>query len=352
MSHNYQAVGWNRQKRIYDVTLWLGILVFLVLYIGGTAGVHPGSLNNVEILIMRGLGLCAITMLHLILSIGPLCRLDKRWLPLLYNRRHFGVSMFLVAFLHGLLALIIYHSQGNINPLVSMLAGSHEFDSISSLPFQPLGFFALIILFLMAATSHDFWLSNLTPPVWKALHMLVYVAYVLAILHVALGFLQTETGGGMTLLFALGLVWIVGIHLLVACKEKHGDLSKIGDADSDGFVLVAAVAEIPEKRGIITVLSGDRVAVFKYDGKISAISNACQHQNGPLGEGRIIDGLVTCPWHGFQYDPATGCSPPPFTERVPTFLVKVVEGKVWVHPQPNPAGTPIKPASTGEVSDG
>ena len=352
MSHRYQAVGWNRQKRIYDISLWLGILAFLLLYIGGTAGIHPGSLNNVEILLMRGFGFCAIIMLHIILSIGPLCRLDTRWLPLLYNRRHFGVSLFIVALLHGLLALIIYHSQGNLNPLVSMLAGNQEFDRISSLPFQPLGFFALLILFLMAATSHDFWLSNLTAPVWKALHLLVYVAYGLALLHVALGILQTETGIGMTLLFALGLVWIVTLHLAAACKERKIDSQQVGDTDSDGFVMVAEVTDMPEKRGIITILSGDRVAVFKYDGKISAISNACQHQNGPLGEGRIIDGLVTCPWHGFQYDPATGCSPPPFTERVPTFLVKVNNGKVWVHPQPNPAGAPIKPALTGEMCDG
>jgi nitrite reductase/ring-hydroxylating ferredoxin subunit len=59
------------------------------------------------------------------------------------------------------------------------------------------------------------------------------------------------------------------------------------------------------------------VAIFKYDGKISAISNVCQHQNGPLGEGKIIDGLVTCPWHGFQYCPHDGASPEPFKEKVP-----------------------------------
>ncbi len=35
--------------------------------------------------------------------------------------------------------------------------------------------------------------------------------------------------------------------------------------------------------------------------KFPPISNVCQHQNGPLGEGEIIDGCITCPWHGFQY---------------------------------------------------
>ena len=44
----------------------------------------------------------------------------------------------------------------------------------------------------MAATSHDFWLHNLTAPVWKTLHMGVYVAYALIVLHVIFGVLQGE----------------------------------------------------------------------------------------------------------------------------------------------------------------
>jgi len=88
----------------------------------------------------------------------------------------------------------------------------------------------------------------------------------------------------------------------------------------------------------------ERIAVFRYEGKISAISNACQHQNGPLGEGQIIDGLVTCPWHGYQYDPASGSSPPPFTEKIPTFTVFIRQERVLLDPTPHPAGTPVEPA--------
>ena len=65
----------------------------------------------------------------------------------------------------------------------------------------------------------------------------------------------------------------------------------------------------------IVCLAGERVAIFKYDGKISAVSNVCQHQNGPLGEGKILDGCITCPWHGYQYLPETGASPPPFVRK-------------------------------------
>ena len=68
---------------------------------------------------------------------------------------------------------------------------------------------------------------------------------------------------------------------------------------------------------------------------------------GPLAEGCIIDGLVTCPWHGWQYDPATGRSPAPYTEKVETFAVRVQDGRVFVNPKPNAKGAAATPAVIG-----
>jgi nitrite reductase/ring-hydroxylating ferredoxin subunit len=87
------------------------------------------------------------------------------------------------------------------------------------------------------------------------------------------------------------------------------------------------------------------VALFLDDGRIYAISNVCRHQGGPLGEGRILDGCVTCPWHGWQYRPADGCSPPPFAERVETYAVRVIDGEVWIDPRPGAPGTPREGAA-------
>ncbi len=86
------------------------------------------------------------------------------------------------------------------------------------------------------------------------------------------------------------------------------------------------------------------MAVFRYGGRISALSNVCQHQNGPLGEGKILDGCVTCPWHGYQYRPEDGASPAPFTERVPTFRVRVEGQRILVDPRPLAPGTRVEPA--------
>src|SRR5712692_8844162 len=191
MSHQYQAIGWNRQKRVYDVVVLAGVTLYIALFIGFGALRFPYA--TAETLIIRAAGSAAFLLLHVVLCIGPLCRLDSRFLPLLYNRRHLGVVTFLLGAVHGVFAIIQFHSLGDKDPLVSLLTSNRNFGSLPDFPFQQLGFLALLILFLMAATSHDFWLRNLTPPIWKSLHMLVYVAYALLIVHVTLGLLQSET---------------------------------------------------------------------------------------------------------------------------------------------------------------
>jgi RecG-like helicase len=85
----------------------------------------------------------------------------------------------------------------------------------------------------------------------------------------------------------------------------------------------------------------DAVARKARDGeRVYGLSNRCRHQGGPLGEGRIVDGCVTCPWHGFQYRPQDGVSPPPYTERVATYRTQVVDGIVYLHPDPLPLAEP------------
>jgi nitrite reductase/ring-hydroxylating ferredoxin subunit len=196
----------------------------------------------------------------------------------------------------------------------------------------------------MASTSHDFWLHNLTAPVWKRLHMSVYLAYALLIGHVTLGALQSETSPVIAAVLGVGLVTVVSLHLAAAFRVRRVDDSVVRPGADEGFVEVCDVDGIPEKRAVIVSVSGERVAVFRYDGKISAVSNVCQHQNGPLGEGQIIDGCITCPWHGYQYLPETGASPPPFTEKVSTFRTRIVQGKVLLHPCPLSPGMRVEPA--------
>ncbi len=341
MSLSYQAVQWNRQKKVYDAILGAGIGMYLALFVGVGALLHPNA--TAETLLIRAFGTLALLMLHVILAIGPLCRLDARFLPLLYNRRHFGVSLFFVALAHGSLSLVQFHALGDTNPLVSLLASNQRVDSLAEFPFQQLGFAALLMLFLMAATSHDFWLNTLSPRVWKSLHMGVYAAYALLIAHVTLGALQSESNPALAVALGAGVVTVNLLHLVAARKERRTDELAPPLAEQ-GFVDAGPVDAIAERCARTLQLGGERVAIFRYDGKVSAVSNVCRHQNGPLGEGRIVDGCITCPWHGYQYLPDSGASPPPFPEKVETYRTRVVDGHVWIHPDALPPGTRVEPA--------
>ncbi|MEO8636802.1 MAG: Rieske 2Fe-2S domain-containing protein [Gemmatimonadales bacterium] len=340
MSSFYRAVNWNRQKFIYDGLLSGGVALYLLLFAGATLGLDANA--TLETALIRGLGTAALVLLHLILCLGPLARLDPSWLPLLYNRRHLGVLMCLLALAHATFALIQFHALGDVNPLVSLLTASSDWRSVAAFPFELPGLVALLILLVMAATSHDYWLATLSAPVWKALHMLVYVVYALLVAHVGLGSLQATASILPALLLGAGLTLVLGLHLVAGWRERPLDAAAPAPA-SDGWVPVCRVEEIAEDRARMATVGGERVAVFRYDGKVSCVSNVCQHQNGPLGEGKIVDGCITCPWHGYQYLPDNGQSPPPFTEKIPTFNLVIRDGVVLVDPRPNPAGTRVEP---------
>jgi nitrite reductase/ring-hydroxylating ferredoxin subunit len=71
-------------------------------------------------------------------------------------------------------------------------------------------------------------------------------------------------------------------------------------------IRVAAVSDVPPGSSK-EVLAGDQVvALFNVDGKFYALDGVCPHAGGPLGEGTLRGAIVTCPWHGWQFDVTNG----------------------------------------------
>jgi nitrite reductase/ring-hydroxylating ferredoxin subunit len=69
---------------------------------------------------------------------------------------------------------------------------------------------------------------------------------------------------------------------------------------------VAKAAEIPAGTIREFQVEGKAIALANVGGKFYAISNTCLHRGGPLGQGVVEGSIVTCPWHGWQYDVTTG----------------------------------------------
>ena len=346
MSVKYIPVQWNNNKWFYDAVMLAGVALFLYVFLYTSPGIlsHERPINP-QVHNARAFGACAFVMLTAILCIGPLARLDTRFLPLLYNRRHFGVMTLFVAITHASYIVDWYFAFSMSNKYEALLFANTSYGQLVGFPFEVFGIFALLVLFILAATSHDFWMKFLSPPVWKRIHYLIYPAYLSVVAHVSLGILQDQQKHAFTVIFVGGALAVGILHLMAALHERRRD--KALQADSADWIEVCDLNEMTEGFAKIKLLpDGKRVAVFLMDGQLSAISNACAHQNGPLGEGRIIDCLVTCPWHGFQYDVRNGRSPAPFTEKVPTYNLRLEGTSVQVDPVANPPGTPVDPIPT------
>ena len=341
MSEKYVPVGWTATKMIYDGA----VLALVGIYIGVFLWIAP-SFQHVTLPMddytarMNAFGTCAFLLLTLILCIGPLARLDPRFLPLLYNRRHLGVITASVAATHAYAALSWYFDYGRFNRFEMLLRGNTSYFQAHGFPFEVFGIFALAVMILLAATSHDFWLKFLTPPVWKSLHMSLYAAYAAVVLHISLGALQAAANPLLAVITGFCGVGTAALH--VAASRRRAVETII----ADGWLDAGPAAAISEDHAIaVTPLGGEPIAIFRHQNKLSAVAGVCAHQNGPLAEGRVIGGCITCPWHGFQYRLEDGRAPPPYSEKLPTFRLRIVDGRVQVDPVPNPPGTFVEPLS-------
>jgi nitrite reductase (NADH) small subunit len=81
----------------------------------------------------------------------------------------------------------------------------------------------------------------------------------------------------------------------------------------------------------LELVAGERVvALFNVEGTFYALDGVCAHQGGPLAEGEVTGCVVTCPWHGWQFDVRTGQHQFSATIRQPTLPVRVVGDAVLV----------------------
>src|ERR1043166_6354733 len=271
MSAGFKAVQWNRRKVVYDAVLIAGVVLFVGTFMTvGALRTPPADQPAWIGLRITALGTCAFTMLTIILMIGPLARLSPRFLPLLYNRRHFGVLTFCVALVHAYSALDWFAVQGARGDPVTEMTNNPKFGQFIGFPIKALGLTGLSILFLLAATSHDFWLAFLTPRVWKILHMALYLAYGVLVMHVALGVMQEDRRIFIPILLGGSFAAVTFLHIAAAWREREAA------QEHDGWLMVGPPDSIPDKAArIVTAPDGERIAVFRDGTQIGALPNLC-----------------------------------------------------------------------------
>lgn len=94
---------------------------------------------------------------------------------------------------------------------------------------------------------------------------------------------------------------------------------------------LADVKDVPAGKAIVVQApDGKEIALFNLNGQICALDNACPHMGGPLGEGEIENDIVTCPWHGWQFNICTGkCQNMP-GEDAETINIQIRDGSIFL----------------------
>jgi nitrite reductase (NADH) small subunit len=97
------------------------------------------------------------------------------------------------------------------------------------------------------------------------------------------------------------------------------------------FVKLTSISELPAENEAKEFALGDKViCVANVNGTITAMDNVCLHRGGPLGQGMIEDGKLVCPWHGWQWDPATGEAVHNPSAKVAVYALKMENGEVMI----------------------
>lgn len=96
------------------------------------------------------------------------------------------------------------------------------------------------------------------------------------------------------------------------------------------FTKVGSAADLAAGMGTTVHVNDKEIALFNVSGTFYAIDNTCLHRGGPLGEGALEDNVVTCPWHGWQYDVTTGCNAHNPSVKVNCYPVKVEDGDILI----------------------
>ncbi|HEV3021516.1 MAG TPA: Rieske 2Fe-2S domain-containing protein [Pirellulales bacterium] len=96
------------------------------------------------------------------------------------------------------------------------------------------------------------------------------------------------------------------------------------------WIRIASLDECPPGNCLERIADGHVVALYNVDGTFHALDGVCPHQGGPLGKGCLEGVIVTCPWHGWQFDVRTGQHQLSRTIVQPRFEVRLEGNDVLV----------------------
>lgn len=351
------------------------------------------SSGDERYLALQTAAVTSFTFLNVVLWIGPWSRFVPRVRTWYRHRRHLGVVTFFLALLHFSLVLgyiFNYSLRATYSALFTLFGFTGLFLlfflALTSFDWQQkhvgntrwkwihLGMFILYLVgfvtalfnaraqgakvesyqWLVFAAFFLFWVIvapwGLAPKIvkymkgWKQLHVLIHLGFFALVLHVWMAFIVSGASW-LKLAFIIIVAFTWGSHLvgwLIKWQQdrelkKRASQSRPITIEGKEYWSVGQVNEFQEGKGKKFLIKNLPIAVFRYQEKFFGLFAVCPHQKGPMEKGKIVNGYVECPWHGWQYSCETGMGPPGFHDRVAFYPCVVQEGVVYVSAYPKRA---------------
>jgi len=340
----------------------------------------PKDADPQVVLALRSAAWTSLVLLNGALLIGPWSRFTDFGLHFYKHRRHIGVTAFLFGLLHAHLVLRNYFN--------------YDLSAIQQDPFLFFGLTALLVMAILAAISWDyvqkkvpalawkithtvllfaysgilFWFWRIGGSAlftwqkillitflvywilvapwsvirlvlrfvngWKQVHVLVYIAYAAMMVHVSTGVLAARPLGFKILfwgLFATVTLSHVAGWIMKIITDRHVRRAEEKVViEGKTYYKLGHERSFHEGRGTLIRIGKVDLAIYKYQGKLFAMSNRCPHQGGPIYKGEIRNGYVECPWHRYQFSVSSGKGPPGYDDVIPYYHVAVRDGVGYV----------------------
>lgn len=99
---------------------------------------------------------------------------------------------------------------------------------------------------------------------------------------------------------------------------------------SQGFHRVGSAAELREGQRLLATVAGRSLVVFRLADSLVAIPAECPHNGGPICDGDLAGSVVSCPWHGYNFDLLTGLCEDDEELSLERFEVRITGDDIWV----------------------
>jgi nitrite reductase/ring-hydroxylating ferredoxin subunit/uncharacterized membrane protein len=135
----------------------------------------------------------------------------------------------------------------------------------------------------------------------------------------------------LTGLAAVSVSGLLGGHISFRLAGGANHAEEVPHLVKPGWQYLMAAADLPEGKAVRQILGEVPVVAIRTNGSIRVLADRCSHMSGPLSDGELADGCLTCPWHGSVFRIADGSvARGPATAPQPAFEVREADGAIQV----------------------